>query len=313
MDLQYEIQHTRRLKIPEEKSYDYDSFFPSPARPTAIITAHTCILPVSASFYSLTNMPYNTRRKSLSLPSLGIHVPISNAARAAALANRHAQAQAQSHTTSGSASPSSSSVAHSASSLSSLSTSSSASSPTFSPRSPTDRDRDRDRDSMNLAAEAQTSSARKIKRSRTADDRERSAPAAKRRQTDANTPPPSPGSRNPSRAISIEMDDVDDNGYDSAASDVGPEIDMSSINDEIVEAVIVQLQATRNRPHIVKELAAVLMGQLKIVQQYACSPCLAGCLSAMLAPCPVPLTNIPCAPTDPQTPLPSFPRDFPAT
>ncbi|KAK7220865.1 hypothetical protein V2G26_008868 [Clonostachys chloroleuca] len=29
-------------------------------------------------------MPYNTRRKSLSLPSLGIHIPVTNAARAAA-------------------------------------------------------------------------------------------------------------------------------------------------------------------------------------------------------------------------------------
>jgi hypothetical protein len=44
-------------------------------------------------------------------------------------------------------------------------------------------------------------------------------------------------------------------------------IDLDSVNDEIVEAVIVQLQKTGNRPHLVKELAAVLMQQLKIVQQ----------------------------------------------
>lgn len=31
-------------------------------------------------------MPYNTRRKSLSLPSLGIHIPVTHAARAAAAA-----------------------------------------------------------------------------------------------------------------------------------------------------------------------------------------------------------------------------------
>ncbi|RKU44851.1 hypothetical protein DL546_005713 [Coniochaeta pulveracea] len=49
-------------------------------------------------------------------------------------------------------------------------------------------------------------------------------------------------------------------------------IDLDSINDEIVEAVIVQLQKTGNRPHLVKELAAVLMQQLKIVQQSA-NPC----------------------------------------
>lgn len=45
-------------------------------------------------------------------------------------------------------------------------------------------------------------------------------------------------------------------------------VDLEGINDEIVEAVIVQLQNTDNRPHLVKELAAVLMQQLKIVQQY---------------------------------------------
>lgn len=44
-------------------------------------------------------------------------------------------------------------------------------------------------------------------------------------------------------------------------------IDLEGVNDEIVEAVIVRLQGTRNRPHLVKELAAVLMSQVKIVQQ----------------------------------------------
>lgn len=107
-------------------------------------------------------------------------------------------------------------------------------------------------------ADAQTS-ARKIKRSRsrTVDDADHPAPASKRRQTDANTPPSSPRF---SRATSIEMRHIDDSDSDS-------EIDLSTVHDEIVEAVIVQLQATRNRPHIVKELAAVLMKQLKIVQQ----------------------------------------------
>lgn len=44
-------------------------------------------------------------------------------------------------------------------------------------------------------------------------------------------------------------------------------IDLEGINDEIVEAVVVRLQETRNRPHLVKELAAILMSQVKIVQQ----------------------------------------------
>lgn len=70
-----------------------------------------------------------------------------------------------------------------------------------------------------------------------------------------NTPPPSPPAERPS----IEM------GDDEAA--VPKVIDMEGIKDEIVEAVIVQLQNTGNRPHLVKELATVLMKQLKIVQQ----------------------------------------------
>lgn len=55
------------------------------------------------------------------------------------------------------------------------------------------------------------------------------------------------------------MRDADDCGF--------AKIDLGKINDEIVEAVVVQLQGSNNRPHIVKELAAVLMQQLKIVQQ----------------------------------------------
>lgn len=102
--------------------------------------------------------------------------------------------------------------------------------------------------------DAQTNHSKKIKRSHASHD----APAAKRRQTDANTPPLSPPR---SRQSSVEMKDADDCAPPS-------KIDLSSINDEIVEAVIVQLQSTDNRPHIVKELAAVLMQQLRIVQQY---------------------------------------------
>lgn len=234
-------------------------------------------------------MPYNTRRKSLSLPSLGIHVPMSNAARAAAaaaLANRQ--------------SPTGSSAAHSATSSAS-SASSTSSSPTFSPRSPADRDRY----AATKMADAQTP-ARKIKRSRsrTVDDGDHSAPAAKRRQTDVYTPPPSPKH---SRATSVEMHDADDK--DARAGDDGA-IDLSTVKDEIVEAVIVQLQATRNRPHIVKELAAVLMKQLKIVQQYVCCTALPG---ARVVPLSLarPLT---ChSRPDQPTPPPSYPPGSRAT
>lgn len=68
-----------------------------------------------------------------------------------------------------------------------------------------------------------------------------------------HTPPPSPEAEN---------DDLDE--------DVKPrEIDLEGINDDIVEAVIIQLQKTGNRPHLVKELAAILSQSVKIVEQSA--------------------------------------------
>ncbi|ROW03651.1 hypothetical protein VPNG_07225 [Cytospora leucostoma] len=185
-------------------------------------------------------MPYNTRRKSLSLPSLGIHVPVTlaerDAARAAANARRHTRSPSDSAT------PPASSM-----------TTTTTAAASFSPRTPL---------SPADTIDAQTSNPKKLKRSHASHD----APAAKRRQTDANTPPLSPPR---SRSSSVEMKDVDDDDADRASDS---KIDLNSINDEIVEAVIVQLQNTDNRPHIVKELAAVLMQQLKIVQQSA-NPC----------------------------------------
>jgi hypothetical protein len=66
-----------------------------------------------------------------------------------------------------------------------------------------------------------------------------------------HTPPPSP---------EAEADDLDE--------EVKPrEIDFEGIRDEIVEGVIVQLQKTGNRPHLVKELAAILSQSVKIVEQ----------------------------------------------
>jgi hypothetical protein len=40
---------------------------------------------------------------------------------------------------------------------------------------------------------------------------------------------------------------------------VAPKIDTQGIDDDIVVAVIEQLEKTGNRPHLVKELAAVLV------------------------------------------------------
>ncbi|KAF4595557.1 mucin [Ophiocordyceps camponoti-floridani] len=144
-------------------------------------------------------MPYNTRRKSLSLTSLGIHIPVTNAAR---------KKQA------------------------------SASPPVLVRREP------------------DSHPSKRFKRSH--DER--------------STPPPSPP---PSQR---------------------PKIDLQGINDDIVEASILQLQSTANRPHLIKELATVLSQKLSSVQQSA-NPCaiissrLASymkrpCWSA-IAPCPI--------------------------
>jgi len=180
-------------------------------------------------------MPYNTRRKSLSLPSLGIHIPVTHAARdaARAAANRAAANTA-------SASPTTTSRTMSSTTATSM-----------APPSREDRH-----------------ATKRLKRTHSESEGSEqelpSAPLAKRRSAAAkfdHTPPPSPP---PTDRSSVEMGDADDDDDDPSSI---KKVDLEGINDEIVEAVIVQLQDTGNRPHLVKELAAVLMQHLKIVQQ----------------------------------------------
>lgn len=144
-------------------------------------------------------MPYNTRRKSLSLPSLGIHIPVSHAARAAAA-------------------------------------------------------------SRNAARPSTSSSSSSVSASR--DDSGESHPSKRHKRSHGGstvsdaiaidqTPPPSP------TVASVDM----------TTTESSPSIDLDGINDDIVEAVIVQLQSTANRPHLVKELATVLTQHLSSVQQ----------------------------------------------
>lgn len=136
-------------------------------------------------------MPYNTRRKSLSLPSLGIHLPVSHASRAAAR-----------------------------------------SPPSTTPTEPPPK---------------------KIKRSHGSASPSPMSPPTKREAKTIkyeNTPPPSP---------TAEVDEPEQ-------PEIKREIDLEGINDDIVEGVIIQLQKTANRPHLVKELAAVLSSSVKIVE-----------------------------------------------
>ena len=152
-------------------------------------------------------MPYNTRRKSLSLSSLGIHVPVTNAARAAA--NRPpALGDNNSNANGGSSDrchPNKKMKRCHSDDL----------------QAPTTRN--------NLAKECNAANFH-------------------------HTPPPSPKVESPGEK-------------DNTNSPAVKKIDFDGINDEIVVAVIFQLQRTDNRPHLVKELAAVLTQQVKIVQQ----------------------------------------------
>ncbi|KAK3384315.1 hypothetical protein B0T24DRAFT_662650 [Lasiosphaeria ovina] len=202
-------------------------------------------------------MPYNTRRKSLSLPSLGIHVPVTHAARAAAAAANAAANRASPTSNTSARTPSPTSMAP--------------------PQTPLSRD--------------DQPPSKKLKRAHSQDDSAPSSEPLPKRRDDTvkfeNTPPPSPPAQRPS----VEVDNDDDE-----AAPIPKTIDLEGIKDEIVEAVILQLQNTGNRPHLVKELAAVLMQQLKIVQQSAnpsaiISSRLASYLKrscwTALAPCPL--------------------------
>ncbi|MCJ1251998.1 hypothetical protein MMC30_009236 [Trapelia coarctata] len=141
-------------------------------------------------------MPYNTRRKSLSLPALGIQLP--NASRA------HRPSPPKSSLPTEVQQPPAKRVkrAH----------------PSQTPPPPTPG-RQRSSTTSSSSSKTVTFADRPKSRGRTAYE---------------HTPPPSPG----------------------AARDV--KIDTDGINDEIVAGVIEQLEKTGNRPHLIKELAAVL-------------------------------------------------------
>ncbi|KAI0467519.1 hypothetical protein F4859DRAFT_506683 [Xylaria cf. heliscus] len=186
-------------------------------------------------------MPYNTRRKSLSLPSLGIHVPVN---RSSSNANNNNN------------------------------TNNTQTSMTARPRP---------------ASAGSPRPNKKLKRSY--DDSFASS----------TTATPAPGAKrcgsisilvpSPPVHASIETDDADF----ANVPEVKP-VDLNGINDEIVETVILRLQQTRNRPHLAKELATLLMGKIAIIQQSA-NPCaiISSRLSAFIkrsswttsAPCPL--------------------------
>jgi hypothetical protein len=152
--------------------------------------------------------PYNTRRKSVSLSQLGIHVPSS-------------------------------------------SRSSSHRSPPASATTPPLEDSEQQQQHPN----------KKVKRSHSSAGQEPLSPVS---------------STSPSRASPPLLKDVQSPTVRRVAAGVEatppPErgtfkIDTEGINDEIVVGVIEQLEKTGNRPHLLKELAAILQHNIGIVQR----------------------------------------------
>ena len=141
-------------------------------------------------------MPYNTRRKSVSLSALGIQVPSGPRAHRPSVSKPAGTTEAQQ--------PPTKKVKRSHNPETS--------SPTLPPRPPS------------------SSTARSSGKSVTFAER----PKSSGRTAYEHTPPPSPGA-------------IDDR-----------KVDTEGINDDIVVGVIEQLEKTGNRPHLMKELAAVL-------------------------------------------------------
>ena len=154
-------------------------------------------------------MPYNTRRKSLSLPALGIQLP--NASRA------HRPSPSKSSLPAEVQQPPAKRVKRSH--------------PAQTPPPPTPG---RQRSSTTSSSSSKTV---------TFADR----PKSSGRTAYEHTPPPSPG---PARDIKVDTD---------------------GIHDEIVTGVIEQLEKTGNRPHLIKELAAVLSNTNDGVARYESS------------------------------------------
>ena len=177
---------------------DTKNYFPATGTPATDLS-----LPHHLPLH-LAIMPYNTRRKSLSLPSLGIHLP--NSSRSSAHRSPPATVPGEQQQQQ----PPSKKIKRSHISSSTSPT------PASPPRTTTIRFRD---------------------------DRPKSAG-----RVAENTPPPSPGGE--SGQIKVDTEGIDDT---------------------IVVGVIQQLEKTGNRPHLLKELGAVLANSISIVERCASS------------------------------------------
>ncbi|KAL2431399.1 hypothetical protein ABEF95_007691 [Exophiala dermatitidis] len=206
-------------------------------------------------------MPYNTRRKSLSLPSLGIHVP--NASRA--------------HRPTPKATPTSE--------------------PTpVPPAKKQKRSHDGDEPLSPVSSPRSKTGSPVV-------ERPASTTVQSRRGAAEHTPPPSPG-------LDAQVRKVDTEG----------------INDDIVIAVIEQLEKTGNRPHLIRDLATVLASTNQNIAHSANPAALLSSRLSVylkrpwtaLSPCPLAKELIPVHPrkvfyfltTQPRLPLPESSDDI---
>jgi hypothetical protein len=158
-------------------------------------------------------MPYNTRRKSLSLPALGIQLPNTSRAHRPSLSKSSISTEPQP--------PPAKRVKRSH---------------PATPPPPATVGRPRSSTTSSSSSKTVTFADRPKSSGRTAYE---------------HTPPPSPGASHDTK------------------------VDTDGINDEIVTAVIEQLEKTGNRPHLLKELAAVLSNMNDAVAGYGSSGSLA--------------------------------------
>ncbi|KAM5508357.1 hypothetical protein McanMca71_000327 [Microsporum canis] len=218
-------------------------------------------------------MGYNTRRKSLSLPSLGIHIPCSG--RRASSTKQPAMVPA-------------------AAAMGAPATPA-----TASPASPQIKKLKRSHESTDGAEAVLASSDAPLLSKEAA----RGAVAAAYHQ---HTPPPSPSTAAPDQQTA--------------------KIDTEGIADDIVVAVIQQLEKTGNRPHLIKELAAVLSTTTDSIANSANAAALISSRLSLylkrpwtaLAPCPIAKELIPVHPrkvffyltNSPRQPLPQNSHDI---
>jgi hypothetical protein len=144
-------------------------------------------------------MPYNTRRKSLSLPSLGIQLPN---------ASRGHRSNSKSNTP---------------------------------------------------EEQAQLPPQKKLKRSHQEDGPP--SPVSQTRSPAAS--PPAQSAQSPPQRIKLEHTPPPSPGD----VQIGRKVDTDGINDDIVIAVIEQLEKTANRPHLIKDLATVLASTNQSIAQ----------------------------------------------